>query len=298
MGRAFPNLVALGISVVTKGGHPMRTKDDAVTPGHLRRVETRGDRRALARDAGLRQISGISIVAGTLSAYGAVAVLLAIAGGIAAAVNSGTDFSNVSWTQLKTGTGILVAVILLLSYLFGGYVAGRMARRSGVANGIGVFVLGIVVALVVGIWVKQAGGGSNLTDALRNIGAPTTWHEWSDVGTVAGIAALAAMLVGSILGGSLGDRWHSKLVARALDPTIGPEAELAREAQAAHFEAEQRVATAAPETQPGVLEEERLAADRRLRSRTDTRTQPVSTDAAASDTTRSGRSLKDRLLHR
>jgi hypothetical protein len=35
------------------------------------------------------------------------------------------------------------------------------------------------------------------------------------------------MLVGSILGGVSGERWHGKLVARALDPTIGPEHEVA-----------------------------------------------------------------------
>ena len=85
--------------------------------------------------------------------------------------------------------------------------------------------------------------------ALRNVGAPTTWHEWRDVGTVAGVAALVAMLLGSILGGSLGDRWHTKFLARAIDPTVGPEAAMsgqaadrARDADAAHLGAEQRVA--------------------------------------------------------
>src|SRR3984893_2775145 len=197
----------------------MRTKRAVEDPTRTR-VETSRDRKALARDAGMGQLSAVSILAGTLAAYGAVAVLLAIAGGIAAAVNSGTDFSNVAWTQLKAGTGVIVAVVLLVSYFFGGYVSGRMARRSGVANGIGVFVLGVIIALVVGVLVKQAGGGSSITSALRNVGAPTTWHEWRDVGTIAGIAALVAMLLGSILGGSWGDRWHTKLLARALDPAI------------------------------------------------------------------------------
>jgi hypothetical protein len=228
----------------------MHTKDTVDSRrGRLPTVETRRDRKALARDAGMGQLSFVSVLAGTLSAYGAVAVLLAIAGGIAAAVNSGTDFSNVAWTQLKAGTGIIVALVLLLSYFFGGYVAGRMARRSGIINGVGVFVLGVIIALAVGVLAKQAGAGSSLTTALRNVGAPTTWHEWRDVGTVAGIAALVAMLVGSMLGGGAGDRWHTKLVARAIDPMVGPEAALAREstgragaADATHLDAERRVA--------------------------------------------------------
>ena len=213
-------------------------------------METSKDRRALARDAGMGQLSLTSILAGTLTAYGAVAVLLAIAGGVAAAINNGTDFSNVAWTQLKAGVGITVAVALFVSFLYGGYVAGRLARRSGARNAFGVFVLGVVMAVAIGVLVKQAGGGSTLTNALRDSGAPTTWHEWRDVGTIAGIASLVAMLLGSLVGGSLGDRWHSKLVARALDPTIGPEAELSRQAATkaaqaddAHLAAEERVAS-------------------------------------------------------
>jgi hypothetical protein len=35
-------------------------------------------------------------------------------------------------------------------------------------------------------------------------------------GTIAGIGSLAAMLVGALLGGVLGERWHSKLTRRAV----------------------------------------------------------------------------------
>jgi hypothetical protein len=42
-------------------------------------------------------------------------------------------------------------------------------------------------------------------------------------GAIAGIAALVIMLIGSMLGGISGERWHGKLVARALDPSIGPD---------------------------------------------------------------------------
>jgi hypothetical protein len=231
-------------------------------------VESHRDRRALAREAGLGSVSWISVLAGTLAAYGLTAVLLAIAGGIAAGVNSGTDFSNVSWTELKAGTGIIVGVILFVSYVFGGYVAGRMARRSGHVNGVAVFFVGVVLALAVGLWVKWAGGGTSITTTLRNLGAPTTWHEWSDVGTVAGVAALVGMLIGSIVGGISGERWHSKLLARALDPNLGPEAEqraaAQRAAAAEATAAEQRAAAeraAAAERQAAA--ERTAAADQR-----------------------------------
>ena len=57
---------------------------------------------------------------------------------------------------------------------------------------------------------------------LRSLGIPTTGAEWSDVGTLAGIGSLAAMLVGALLGGMLGERWHTKLTRRAASPNDGP----------------------------------------------------------------------------
>lgn len=54
-------------------------------------------------------------------------------------------------------------------------------------------------------------------ESLRNFGVPTSGRQWDDVGTVAGIAALVGMFVGSLLGGVLGERWHVKLAGNALD---------------------------------------------------------------------------------
>jgi len=188
-------------------------------------TERRRDRRALAEQAGVGSISWVSVLAGTLAAYGFTAALLAIVGGIAAAINNGSDFSSVAAGDLKLSAGIIVAVTLFFAFLFGGYVAGRMALRSGVANGLGVFVLSVILAVGIGVWVRDAGGGSSLTSTLRNVGAPTTWHAWRAVGTIAGVVSLVAMLFGSMIGGADGERWHAKLVRRALDPTVGPNAE-------------------------------------------------------------------------
>src|SRR5437764_11903217 len=98
-------------------------------------VESPRDRVALAEDAGMGRISGVSVLAGTLVAYGAFLVVLAIAGGIAAALGMNTDLGSRDFRTLGFGGGIAVAVVLLVSYLFGGYVAGRMARRAGAMNG-------------------------------------------------------------------------------------------------------------------------------------------------------------------
>jgi hypothetical protein len=115
------------------------------------------------------------------------------------------------------------AVVLLLAYLFGGYVAGRMARRAGLIHGLAMVILALViVALIAAIAATQT-DTSAIRGNLRGLGIPTTGAEWSDVGTLAGIGSLAAMLVGALLGGMLGERWHTKLTRRAASPKYGPD---------------------------------------------------------------------------
>jgi uncharacterized membrane protein len=186
-------------------------------------IETGRDRAALTRQAGIGKLSLISVLAGVLVAYGAFAVLAALAGAAAAALGLNTDLSANNWAELGVGSAIVAAVVLLLAYLFGGYVAGRMARRAGLLHGIAVFILAlIIVALVAAIAATQT-DTSAIRDNLRSLGIPTTGAEWGDVGTLAGIGSLAAMLVGALLGGLLGERWHTKLTRRAASPNYGPE---------------------------------------------------------------------------
>jgi hypothetical protein len=186
-------------------------------------VETKADRRALAADAGYGRISLGSVVTGTLVAYGAFAVLVALAAAAIGAAGSRTDVTADNWRQLGVGGGIAVAVVLFVSYLYGGYVAGRMARRSGAAHGLLVFFLGLLAAIGIGALVNRYANTTVVTNNLRSMGLPTRASDWRDVGTVAGIASLAAMFLGSLLGGIMGERWHTKLFRRAVDGTRGGE---------------------------------------------------------------------------
>ncbi|HVF76087.1 MAG TPA: TIGR04086 family membrane protein [Acidimicrobiales bacterium] len=184
-------------------------------------VETRSDRAELAHDAGKRKISFPSVLAGTLVAFGAFAVLLAIAAAVANAVDADIDLTSNNWEEMGTAGGIAAGVVLLLSYFYGGYVAGRMSRRSGMWNGFMVFVLGVLIAVGVGGLVNALADTDEIARNLRNVGIPTTADEWEQVGTVAGIAALAGMLLGSLWGGAVGERYHGRYLTRALDPDVG-----------------------------------------------------------------------------
>ncbi|HEV2759530.1 MAG TPA: YrzE family protein [Acidimicrobiales bacterium] len=218
--------------------------------------ETARERRELARDAGFGGFSLTSVLAGVLVAYGAFAILLGLAAAVAGAISDDTDLST-GWEELGTGAGLVVAGLLLLSYLFGGYVAGRMARRNGLAHGAGVLVLGVLIVGGVAALARSSGGADNVAENLRSLGIPTTADEYGDAGTVAGIASLLALVLGSLLGGVLGERWHARLFARAVDPTVGAQADAARQAEEARTQANLALARSEGRVRAHELERDR-----------------------------------------
>lgn len=203
-------------------------------------VETRQDRLALAEDAGMGTVSPVSVLAGVMCAYGTFVLVLALATAGLRAAGLTSDYSANDWRSLGTGAGLVVAAVALAAWLFGGYVAGRMARRAGTTHGLLVFASGLVIAAIAAALANAVTDSGNIVRNLRSIGIPTSAGEWRDAGTIAGIASLAAMLVGSVAGGGLGERWHGRLLARALDPRVGAEADLRRRSEESRSGAEKR----------------------------------------------------------
>jgi hypothetical protein len=103
-----------------------------------------------------------------------------------------------------------------------------------------VFLLGVIVLAGVAVAIRALADTDTVVESLRDLGLPTTGDEWADVGTVAGLTSLAAALLGGLLGGLLGERWHAKLLSRAIDPDVGAEADARRTAELAAAEARVR----------------------------------------------------------
>jgi hypothetical protein len=203
--------------------------------------ETGRDRRALARDAGRGAISWVSVLAGVLVAFGATIILLALASALFAAIGVNTDLQPDDWRDLGAGGAGLIVAALLVSYLFGGYVAGRMARRAGLVNGLMVFIVALVIGVVIGLLVTRGVDSAQGSAALRNLrglGIPTSGSQWGGIATAAAIGALAAMLLGSLLGGLLGDRFHTRLTRVAERSVADREAEESRQRDLAERERE------------------------------------------------------------
>jgi hypothetical protein len=202
-------------------------------------IEGRRDRLALAEDAGLGRVSGTSVLAGILVAYGAFAVVAGLTAAVLQAVNVSVNFSGEDLRRAGTAGGIVLGAVLFVSWLFGGYVAGRMARRAGTTQGLLVFLFGLFIAIAAATVVEASGATGDVVRGLRTLGVPTSAEQWRQIGTVAGVASLAGMFLGAVLGGTMGERWHTKLVSRALDPGVGPEA-VVRAAQAKALRSEER----------------------------------------------------------
>lgn len=223
-------------------------KADREAPMRTRSVESGKDRKSFARSAGLGQVSFISVLAGTLVAFASFAILLAIVAGILSAVGVDTaGLTSNDYRRFGIGAAIVGALVLFLSYFFGGYIAGRLARRAGALNG----GLVLLVALLIGAAVALVVGTQADTEAvaadLRIVGVPTSGADYGSIATIAGLVSLAAMLAGSVIGGLTGERWHGKLATRAFSPDVGPEAAARQEIiEAQQREQEQQLAQPAP----------------------------------------------------
>ena len=184
--------------------------------------ESPRDRKRLARQAGLGRLSFISVLAGVLVAYGAFALLAALVGMVAVAIGLDAELASNDWTTFGMGSAVTVTVVAFVAYLFGGYVAGRMARRAGLVNGLAVFALAVLLVVVVGAIAASQADTATIQANLRSLGLPITGTEWAQIGTAAGIGTLVGMLVGAGIGGVVGERWHSDLARWAALGRGGP----------------------------------------------------------------------------
>jgi hypothetical protein len=153
---------------------------------------------------------------GWVTAMGMVALISALATAAGAAlglVNPTADPASLQTTGVA-GAAALLAVIFVGFYC-GGYVAGRMARFAGARQGVAVWLWTLFVAVVGAVVATVSGAvaGPRLDDLFR---LPLDGGLMSGGVLSAGAAALAVgvlvvTLVGAVLGGLAGMRYHRKV---------------------------------------------------------------------------------------
>jgi hypothetical protein len=173
------------------------------------------------------QFGGIKVGSaffGWLAATGMAVLLTALvaAAGTAVGLATNTDVNTAvnSGDQTVGMVGIIVLlVILFVSYYSGGYVAGRMARFNGAKQGFMVWVWALIAAVVVAILGLVAGQQYNILAQLNSFPRiPVNEGELTTTSIIAAVVVAAVALVGAVLGGTAGMRFHRKVDRAGFTP--------------------------------------------------------------------------------
>ena len=202
--------------------------DAAVSAGDgaTNRHEVAGRDKAVGRDeARFGGIKWGSAFFGWLTATGTAVILTALFAAVGAAVGlDGADSTDQAAGTAAENAGtmalvgaIVLAVVVFVSYFCGGYVAGRMARFNGIKQGIAVWVWAIVIAAVAGILGVIAGGELNVLGNLNSLPSIPLNPDGLTAGSIiTAIVIVLISLVGAIVGGLAGMRFHRRVDREAL----------------------------------------------------------------------------------
>ena len=147
---------------------------------------------------------------GWLTAIGTTVLLSALATALGAALVANNNDAD-STTVSVAGT-ITLLVILFVAYYCGGYVAGRMARFNGMKQGVAVWVWAIVIAIAAALLAAIAGDQFNILVQLNGFPQiPAIGGNATASVIIAAIIAAAVALVGAVLGGLGGMRFHRRV---------------------------------------------------------------------------------------
>ena len=101
--------------------------------------------------------------------------------------------------------------MLAVAYYAGGYVAGRLSRFDGARQGLGAWLMGLVVTILLAAAGALLGSEYNVLQRLDLPRIPIDEGSLSSGGLIALGAILLATLVAAILGGKVGERYHRKV---------------------------------------------------------------------------------------
>lgn len=152
---------------------------------------------------------------GWLVAVALTVLLAGIIGALATAAGSSVSVTRAEAAQqagtIGIATAIVTLLVLMVAYFAGGYVAGRMARFDGARQGLGVWVLGLVIALIVAGIGALFGSQYNVFNRVDLASIPVPTEALTTAGVIAVAAVLLGTVVAAIVGGKVGQRYHTKV---------------------------------------------------------------------------------------
>jgi hypothetical protein len=186
---------------------PSRTGNGAATASALETA------RARQRD----EYGGINWGAsffGWLVAVGVAALLTAILAAAGAAIGLTTTSESEATAnaeEIGLGGGIALVIVLMLAYYAGGYVAGRMSRFDGGRQGLGTWLIGLIVTIGLAIAAVVLGDEYNVLEQLNLPSLPVGDQTLATGGIIALVAIVLGSLLAAMFGGKVGERYHKRV---------------------------------------------------------------------------------------
>jgi hypothetical protein len=146
---------------------------------------------------------------GMLTGLAMVVLLGGLVGAAVGAIGYQTGLRGDNVDDISTASLVGGLVVLFVSYVIGGWAAGRIARYDGARNGVMAAVWTIVLA---GALSALAAWFGDKYDVFSNVELPQWFNRdaFTTTALVSGVAAIGAMLVGGALGGLWGTRYHRR----------------------------------------------------------------------------------------
>ena len=114
-------------------------------------------------------------------------------------------------TEIGLGGAIALLVALAIAYFAGGYVAGRMSRFDGARQGLGTWLLGLAVTIVLAVAGAVLGSEYNVLERLELPAVPVGDSELATGGVLALAIVVAGTLIAAVAGGKSGESYHRKV---------------------------------------------------------------------------------------
>lgn len=199
----------------TPGSGPTQGEAGPYPRGYFEAAEEREDR--------LRDMYGgvdwLASFLGFVFVLVAGALLSLVAGLVLVPLGISPDLAGSELGAAAITGLVLVAILVFLTYFFGGYVAGRLARFDGGRNGamlllwtgVSVLILALVNAVLSGFLparVSEDIGNLVQNNVLSTIGGLS---QLGVAGVLIFAGALLVALLGGFLGGRLGSRYHTEI---------------------------------------------------------------------------------------
>jgi len=189
--------------------------EDATRVQHADRPSADTMRRVRARQR--EEYGGINWGAaffGWLVAVGVAVLLtglLAAAGAAIGLTESSSEAQSTPPETLSLAGAIALLAVLAIAYYCGGYVAGRMSRFDGARQGIGAWVVGLLITIGAAILAVIAGSEYNVVERANLPRLPIGEETLTTGGAIATVAIVLGTLLFSALGGVAGARYHRKV---------------------------------------------------------------------------------------